>query len=73
MRNRIKRRLREALREVAPGLALPNTDYVVIGRASALTIPFVNLTKDLEKSFQNVNRKLIPSEAHGDKKQRPVK
>ena len=49
-RNRIKRRLREALR--APGLATDAAhDYVIVARRDALTVPFTGLIADLRKCF----------------------
>ena len=49
-RNRIKRRLREALR--APGLATDAAhDYVIVARRDALTVPFAGLIADLRKCF----------------------
>ena len=49
-RNRIKRRLREALR--APGLATDAAhDYVLVARRDALTAPFAGLIADLRKCF----------------------
>lgn len=61
LRNRMRRRLREALREVAPGAAQAGVDYVIIGRPAVLTLPFEILLKDLEKSFQKVHRRIIPT------------
>ena len=49
-RNRIKRRLREALR--TPGLATDAAhDYVLVARRDALTVPFAGLIADLRKCF----------------------
>lgn len=60
-RNKLRRRLKEALVLVAPKMARDGVDYVVIGRDEGLTIPFEILLKDLEKSFQKVHRRIIPS------------
>jgi ribonuclease P protein component len=46
-RNRIKRRLREAVRLTMPELARNGFDYVVIGRAATMTRPFIKLTGDV--------------------------
>lgn len=62
MRNRIRRRLREALRQAGPKHAQVGVDYVLIGRKVALTLDYEILIKDLEKSFQNIHRKLIPTD-----------
>ncbi len=60
-RNRMRRRLRAALCQVAPQQAQGGIDYVVIGRPALLTMPFEILLKDLEKSFQKVHRRIIPT------------
>ena len=55
VRNRIRRRLREAVRAsaVPPAFA---TDYVVVGRSAALTLPFRQLVTDLEGGFAALAR-----------------
>lgn len=56
-RNRIRRRLRAALREVS--LQVQNDrDYVVIGRRAALSAPFSELKQDLTHAFDKVHRPL---------------
>ena len=47
-RNRIKRRLRAAAREVMEKHALPGHDYVIIGRSRASDREFISLVKDLK-------------------------
>ena len=51
VRNRIKRRLREAVRLNAPQHARPGHDYVLIGRPSAVKAPFGRLVDDLMQAF----------------------
>lgn len=47
-RNRAKRRLRAAAREMLPGMGQPGWDYVLIGRAGeTATRPFDDLRRDL--------------------------
>ena len=46
-RNRIKRRLRAAAREVLPTQAKPQHDYCLIGRKREREVPFDVLKKDL--------------------------
>jgi ribonuclease P protein component len=46
-RNRIRRRLREAVRLAAAAHADAGADYVLIGRRAALSQPFENLKADL--------------------------
>jgi ribonuclease P protein component len=60
-RNKMRRRLKEVLRQVAPELAKPGIDYVIIGRQACLTIDYADLLKDLEKSFKKVHRRIISS------------
>lgn len=61
LRNRMRRRLKEALRQIAPDLAQPGIDYVVIGRRACLSVDYEILLKDLEKSFKKVHRRIIQS------------
>ena len=46
-RNRIRRRLKEAVRIVAPGRARDGCDYVLIAREAAASRPFAALELDL--------------------------
>jgi ribonuclease P protein component len=55
MRNRIRRRLREAVR-MAGGKAADGTDYVLIARRAALALPFDRLIADLMSGFAALNR-----------------
>jgi ribonuclease P protein component len=50
-RNRIRRRLKEAVRQVAPGAARDGCDYVLIAREAAATRPFAVLERDLAAAF----------------------
>lgn len=54
-RNRIRRRLKAAIDELAPRLALPGHDYVLIARAAARERAFTDVKKDLERAFQRVH------------------
>lgn len=54
-RNRARRRLKEAVRIVAPLDARPEFDYVVIGRAAALDRDFGTMLDDLRKAFARVH------------------
>ncbi len=53
-RNRAKRRLREASRQVLPGAAEVGCDYVLIARSAVLTCSFQELMNDLTKAFKRV-------------------
>ena len=55
VRNRIRRRLKEAVRAAAAG-AETDTDYVLIGRRAALTLQFDRLITDLVSGFAALAR-----------------
>ncbi len=57
IRNRIKRRLREAVRQIAPQKAHTGYEYVLIGRKSTLKRPFSSLLRDLTLAFAKVHAK----------------
>ncbi len=58
VRNRAKRRLREAARAVIPRKGREGWDYVLIGRAEATASrPFDALCADLEAALDRVHRK----------------
>jgi len=58
MRNRARRRLRAAAREVVPGEAAPGADYVLIGRKATLDRPYAELCRDLRKAVRGLNRRM---------------
>jgi ribonuclease P protein component len=51
IRNRARRRLKEAVRLAAPSHALEGYDYVLIAREGTVQRPFTALIKDLERAF----------------------
>jgi ribonuclease P protein component len=55
-RNRIKRRLRAALRACAAELQAQH-DYVLVGRREALTLPFSKVVSDLSSAIAKVHAK----------------
>ena len=57
VRNRIRRRLREALRTGGANEARPGFDYVVIARAAALTRSFASLVADFHQALAKVHGK----------------
>ena len=57
VRNRIRRRLREAVRLSAAGVADPGVDYVLIGRRAALALPFDRLVDDLKSGLGAIGRR----------------
>ncbi|MCB1419002.1 MAG: ribonuclease P protein component [Notoacmeibacter sp.] len=48
-RNRIRRRLKEALRVHAAGAMQPGHDYVIVGRNDILSAPFLSLAAELTR------------------------
>ena len=54
-RNRARRRLREAVRQVMPAHAAPGCDFVVIARADTVRRRFEDLTSDLESALQKLD------------------
>jgi ribonuclease P protein component len=67
-RNRIRRRLKEAVRLVAPSQARADCDYVLIAREAAATRPFVALEQDLLAAFAALHAPAAagPRPARGD-------
>jgi ribonuclease P protein component len=53
-RNRIRRRLRAAVKACAPGFD-PQHDYVLIGRREALSLAFETLTSELSAALRRIN------------------
>ena len=69
-RNRIRRRLREALR--TPGLAAKaGHDYVIVARRDALTAPFAVLVNELSQALEFRGRAAKPSRRVGGRGSRP--
>jgi ribonuclease P protein component len=59
VRNRARRRLREAVRQ-AESHAEPATDYVIVARPAALTLNFERLVTDLKAGFDALSRPKAP-------------
>ncbi len=53
-RNRIRRRLREAIRLHAAGDMSPGNDYVIVGRPEILTAPFGSLKSELSRRIRGM-------------------
>jgi ribonuclease P protein component len=63
VRNRARRRLREALR-LTEGLPVrPGHDYVVIARIEAIRLPFSTLQNDLNRAIRSVHAEARPRDA----------
>jgi ribonuclease P protein component len=58
MRNRARRRLKEAVRLAASGAAVEGYDYVLIARSGTVQRPFTELIKDLERALAKVHEPL---------------
>jgi ribonuclease P protein component len=56
VRNRARRRLKEAVRLTAPHCANADFDYVIIGRREALHQSFPDLLEDMQIAFEKVHR-----------------
>ena len=54
-RNRIRRRLKEAVRLTMPVIAQASHDYVLIGKAAALTRDFEAIRKDIISALQKLH------------------
>lgn len=55
-RNRIRRRLREVVKRVDAGAMPPHSDYVLVGRRSALTRDFATMIDDLYQALRRIDR-----------------
>ena len=55
-RNRIRRRLREAVRRVDAVAMRPHHDYVLVGRRTALTRDFAIMLDDLRSALRRLDR-----------------
>ena len=52
VRNRIRRRLREAVRIHAAGDMQPGSDYVIVGREDLLAAPFAEIGSELSRRLK---------------------
>jgi ribonuclease P protein component len=59
VRNRARRRLREAVRLLLPGLGVAGVDYVVVARQETGTTPWPRLLDDIEKALVSLRRRFI--------------
>ena len=60
VRNRIRRRLKEAAKLAADGHAKPGYDYVVVARKAAFDMPFEQMTADMEAALKRVHKVATP-------------
>jgi ribonuclease P protein component len=55
-RNRIRRRLRELVKQLDAISLRPHSDYVLVGRRAALTRDFSSMLEDLRAALHRLNR-----------------
>lgn len=70
-RNRIRRRIKEAVRLALPGRVQPGRDYVFIGRPEAKVRPFGLLQQDLVDAVERVETSPIKSGGRNRRSDRP--
>lgn len=70
-RNRIRRRIKEAVRLALPGRVQPGRDYVFIGRPEAKVRPFGLLQQDLVDAVERVETSPIDSGGRNRRSERP--
>jgi ribonuclease P protein component len=56
IRNRARRRMRAAAREILPAFAKNNTEYVMIARLGTDTYPFKDLKNDLKWAVKKIHK-----------------
>ena len=70
-RNRIRRRLREAVRLFAAGQSRPGHDYVLVGRRAALSESFGAIAADLANALQEDPRPASRRDRYGARSSTP--
>lgn len=72
-RNRIRRRLKAAIGELAPAAAMSGYDYVVVARSAAFDRPYPDVLADLSKAFAILHREgsQKPSERRNKQSKNP--
>lgn len=73
VRNRIRRRLRAAVREALPRAGKDGFDYVIVARRAALGVPFADLIHDIERGIARLHSgsRRPPKPVPADAAQRP--
>jgi ribonuclease P protein component len=69
-RNRIRRRLREVVRQASGDAVRPGHDYVLIGRRAGLSIAFDGLVEDFKSALQRLSE--ARGKAAGPEVRRPT-
>ncbi|OJF90473.1 ribonuclease P protein component [Pararhizobium antarcticum] len=62
-RNRMRRRLKEAVRLTAGFAMRPGHDYVIVARRDLLTAPFERITRSLRERIENKPKHKRPEQA----------
>ncbi len=57
VRNRIKRRLREAARRIVPAHGAPGRSYVLIARHKVVSAEFTEILREMEFAFSRIRAK----------------
>jgi len=70
-RNRARRRLREAARQLLPEHGLPGVDYVLVARQSAVDAPWAALLDDVGNALIRLRAELTGPPSSGAKRARP--
>jgi ribonuclease P protein component len=70
-RNRARRRLREAARQLLPELGTPGVDYVLVARQSTPQAPWAGLLDDLGSALIRLRAQLEPGAAPTPASARP--
>ena len=71
IRNRTKRRLRAAVRNILAAQALPGVQYVIIGRYNTASCPFTELSEELSRAVKKINKMLQKGNAAHEKPSAP--
>jgi ribonuclease P protein component len=66
-RNRIRRRLRELVKQFPAVSFRPNSDYVLIGRRAALTCEFSGMVNDFRRALHRLDRQSLKSREANDR------
>ena len=66
-RNRMRRRLKEAVRHTAAFAMKPGHDYVIVARREALAVPFAELTAQLVERIEARPKQKRPEETRSRK------
>lgn len=72
IRNRIRRRLKEAIRELSSPLIRADHDYVVVASRAAHDYPFAGLQDALRDAFERLHQQAVGGQGRVTQKKRPA-